>query len=327
MLQMQGHEVSGISLNPEKKSLFAQCELDDIFKYDLRIDIRNKKNISGAINIVNPEVIIHLAAQSLVGNSYDNPIETFETNVMGTLNILETSRNLSNLKAILIVTTDKVYKNHESIRGFVESDALGGGDPYSASKAAADIAAQSWIKSFGLVPICIARAGNVVGGGDWASNRIIPDLVNAFSKNEPVSLRNPKAIRPWQHVLDCLNGYLILIQEMLNSDKTGEWNFGPSLEETYSVEMLVEGFARDWGLRTKSWVLDSKQYPGETSQLLLNSDKSRQLLNWRDLLSFEQTIQLTVAWYKEVGIGNFREVTLKQIAYFMDLQKLESKNK
>ena len=179
MLQIQGHEVSGISLNPPQKSLFVQAEIEGTLKHDFRIDIRNREELTKVIHTVNPEIIVHLAAQPLVRESYKFPVETFETNVIGTLNVLEATKDLKNLQAALIITTDKVYKNNRHLRGYVETDELGGDDPYSASKAAIDIAAQSWIKSFATVPIAIARAGNVICGVDWATDRIIPDLVNA----------------------------------------------------------------------------------------------------------------------------------------------------
>jgi CDP-glucose 4,6-dehydratase len=173
-----------------------------MFENDFRIEIRNSMELTQAIEKIEPEVIIHLAAQPLVRESYKDPVGTFETNVLGTLNLLEATKELKSLKATLIITTDKVYKNKNHLRGYVETDELGGDDPYSASKAAADIAAQSWVKSFATSPVAIARAGNVIGGGDWATDRIVPDLVNAYTSNQRPTLRYPDAIRPWQHVLD-----------------------------------------------------------------------------------------------------------------------------
>jgi CDP-glucose 4,6-dehydratase len=257
MLEMQGHTVSGIALDPPAKSLFNQAELSPIFKHDLRLDIRDRAAMKQAVEMIDPEVIIHLAAQPLVRESYRIPVETFDTNVLGTLNILEATRELKHLKAALIITTDKVYKNHNHLRGYVETDELGGDDPYSASKAAADIAAQSWIKSFAKVPMAIARAGNVIGGGDWAQDRIIPDLVNAYSSGILPTLRYPNAIRPWQHVLDCLNGYLKLINHQLSSGVGGEWNFGPDLAEKHSVGDLVTTFAEKWGRTGLLWNLET----------------------------------------------------------------------
>ena len=321
MLQMQGHTVSGISLDPPEKSLFNQAGLSDIFKNDLRIDIRNSKDLGYAVKIIEPEVIIHLAAQPLVRESYKDPVGTFETNVLGTLNLLEATKDLANLRASLIITTDKVYKNHNHLRGYVETDELGGDDPYSASKAAADVAAQSWVKSFATTPVAIARAGNVIGGGDWATDRIIPDLVNSYSSNQTPTLRYPDAVRPWQHVIDCLNGYQKLVNKMLSDGISGEWNFGPSLDERHSVVELVETFAKSWGIigNQQVWKLEQIQQPHEAGYLLLDSTKAREKLNWHDNLDFASSISLTASWFKQSQSQNLLEITVKQIEEFFSL--------
>ena len=319
MLEIQGHTVSGIALDSLEKSLFNQAHLSEIFENDLRIDIRNSQELARAIKEIEPDVIIHLAAQSLVRESYRVPVETFDINVTGTLNVLEATRELKNLKASLIITTDKVYKNHNLLRGYVETDELGGDDPYSASKASADIATQSWIKCFANSPVAIARAGNVVGGGDWAQDRIIPDLVGAYSKNSLPVLRYPDAIRPWQHVLDCLNGYLALINKQLSEGVSGEWNFGPDLSEKYSVGELVTNFANAWGIQSEPWVLDSNSHPHEAGYLLLDSSKARELLTWSDKLSFDKKIQWTVEWYKSLNEESALELTRSQIMSFLKL--------
>jgi|688.fasta_scaffold282484_2 CDP-glucose 4,6-dehydratase len=319
MLEMQGHTVSGIALDPLEKSLFNQAHCSEIFENDLRIDIRNSQELARAIKKIEPDVIIHLAAQSLVRESYRVPVETFDINVTGTLNVLEATRELKNLKASLIITTDKVYKNHNLLRGYVETDELGGDDPYSASKASADIATQSWIKCFANSPVAIARAGNVVGGGDWAQDRIIPDIVGAYSKNSLPVLRYPDAIRPWQHVLDCLNGYLALINKQLSEGVSGEWNFGPDLSEKNSVGELVTNFANAWGIQSEPWVLDSNSHPHEAGYLLLDSSKARELLTWSDKLSFDKKIQWTVEWYKSLNEESALELTRSQIMSFLKL--------
>jgi CDP-glucose 4,6-dehydratase len=321
MLQMQGHDVSGISLEPAENSLFNMTDLKNTFKNDLRLDIRNLHELSRAVKSIEPEIIIHLAAQPLVRESYKDPIGTFETNVLGTLNLLEATKNVASLKATLIVTTDKVYKNHNHLRGYVETDELGGDDPYSASKAAADIAAQSWVKSFSATPVAIARAGNVIGGGDWATDRIIPDLVNAYSTNQLPKLRYPGAIRPWQHVLDCLNGYLFLINSMLSKGTSGEWNFGPSLDEKHSVLDLVITFANSWGIDNEenAWTIEKTEQPHEAGYLLLDSSKARNLLGWTDKLSFSESIELTSDWFKQSRNLNPREITINQILKFSSL--------
>ena len=317
MLEMQGHTVSGISLDPAEKSLFIQADLASIFKNDLRIDIRDGDAIKTAFEKINPDVMIHLAAQPLVRESYRSPVETFEVNVLGTLNVLEATKELENLKAALIITTDKVYKNHNHLRGYVESDELGGDDPYSASKAAADIAAQSWIKNYAKVPMAIARAGNVIGGGDWAQDRIIPELVNSFSSGNQPTLRYPDAIRPWQHVLDCLNGYLSLVNRQIHEGFTGEWNFGPDLIEKRTVAELTNFFGSSWGVQDNLWEVDSGVQLHEAGYLLLDSTKSRTRLNWCDKLNFADVVQWTVDWYKNANNEDCLLTTRRQIRSFL----------
>jgi CDP-glucose 4,6-dehydratase len=319
MLEMQGHTVSGIALDPSNKSLFNQAELAPIFKHDIRLDIRDRVATKAAVEKIDPEVIIHLAAQPLVRESYRIPVETFDINVLGTLNLLEATRELKKLKAALIITTDKVYKNQSHLRGYIETDELGGHDPYSASKAAADIAAQSWIKSFANVPISIARAGNVIGGGDWAQNRIIPDLVNAYSAGEIPTLRYPDAIRPWQHVLDCLNGYLKLVDHMIKTQTAGEWNFGPDLTEIRSVSNLVNEFATNWSLEGTKWNFDAITQLYETELLLLDSSKARTRLNWTDKLDFYESVKWTAIWYANYDGQNLRELCNFQLRTFKGL--------
>jgi CDP-glucose 4,6-dehydratase len=321
MLQMQGHTVSGISLDPFEKSLFNQAGLNNLFENDLRIDIRNSSLLTQAVKQLEPEVIIHLAAQPLVRESYKDPTGTFETNVLGTLNLLEATKQLANLKATLIITTDKVYKNHNHLRGYVETDELGGDDPYSASKAAADIATQSWIKSFATSPIAIARAGNVIGGGDWAIDRIVPDLVTAYSSGGAPKLRYPDAIRPWQHVLDCLNGYLMLIDQMIDKNLGGEWNFGPDHRDKYSVLDLVNNFARSWGVdsNSKTWQSEDTVQPHEAGYLLLDSNKARTTLGWKDKLDFVESVEWTSLWFKNQKNENSLAQTEEQIKNFLKL--------
>jgi CDP-glucose 4,6-dehydratase len=321
MLQMQGHTVSGISLDPQQISLFNQANLKDLFEHDFRLDIRNSQELQEAIRKIDPDVIVHLAAQPLVRESYRDPAGTFETNVLGTLNVLEATKGLLNLKATLIITTDKVYKNHNHLRGYVETDELGGDDPYSASKAAADIATQSWAKSFANTPVAIARAGNVIGGGDWATDRIIPDLVNAYSSNQIPTLRYPHAIRPWQHVLDCLNGYLKLVDSMISTGVSGEWNFGPNLEDKHEVLDLVKVFAKAWGVQEidSVWTLEDSKQPHEAGYLLLDSSKARKSLSWNDELSFSDSINWTANWFKASQTNDPLQVTTDQIKEFLEI--------
>jgi CDP-glucose 4,6-dehydratase len=319
ILSRQGHTVSGISRNPESKSLYLDAGLSNIFNRDLRVDIRDRDLLSRAVEEISPDVIIHLAAQPLVRYSYLHPQETFDTNVMGTINLLEATRALKNLQAVLVVTTDKVYKNYNHLRGYVETDELGGMDPYSASKAAADLSAQSWIESFAEVPMTIARAGNVIGGGDWASDRIIPDLVRAYSLNEKPVIRYPEAIRPWQHVLDCLNGYLKLIEAQLSQQVSGQWNFGPDLQTKSTVAQLVAKFGKAMGVADSTWSLQTSTSAHEAGYLLLDSTKARSILGWRDRLDFASTIDWTAAWYKRAVNREVRSVTEEQVSKFLTL--------
>lgn len=316
ILRQQGHLVSGISLKPEVRSLFEQAEIGKFLENDIRCDIRESTKLSGYFKEVNPEVVIHLAAQALVRESYKNPIDTFETNVIGTLNVLKASQQISDLKAQLIITTDKVYKNISKTAGYLETDALGGQDPYSASKAMADIAAQSWISSFKNPPTVIARAGNVIGGGDVCADRLIPDLISSYSSGLVPKLRAPNSVRPWQHVLDCLNGYLMLVDAVIQKNADGTWNFGPDEKQSKTVADVANIAGAVWGVE-KSWENDLGNHPHEASMLMLNSNKARADLGWSDKLSFEESVKWTINWYKNVNEGsNPLDETLKNIREF-----------
>jgi CDP-glucose 4,6-dehydratase len=252
----------------------------------------------------------------LVQESYKNPTDTFETNVIGTLNVLKASQQISDLKAQLIITTDKVYKNISKTAGYLETDALGGQDPYSASKAMADIAAQSWISSFKNPPTAIARAGNVIGGGDVCADRLIPDLISSYSSGLVPKLRAPNSVRPWQHVLDCLNGYLMLVDAVIQKNADGAWNFGPDEKQSKTVADVANIAGTIWGAE-KSWDNDLGNHPHEASMLMLNSNKARTDLGWSDKLSFEESVKWTINWYKNVNEGsNPLEETLKNIREF-----------
>ena len=316
ILRQQGHLVSGISLEPEVGSLFERAEIGKFLENDIRCDIRESTKLSGYFKEVNPEVVIHLAAQALVRESYKNPIDTFETNVIGTLNVLKASQQISDLKAQLIITTDKVYKNISKTAGYLETDALGGQDPYSASKAMADIAAQSWISSFKNPPTVIARAGNVIGGGDVCADRLIPDLISSYSSGLVPKLRAPNSVRPWQHVLDCLNGYLRLVDAVIQKNADGAWNFGPDEKQSKTVADVANIAGAVWGVE-KSWENDLGNHPHEATMLMLNSNKARADLGWSDKLSFEESVKWTINWYKNVNEGsNPLDETLKNIREF-----------
>lgn len=312
MLKAKGHEIYGISLDPETNSLFNQATVSKFLKKDSRIDIRDQRKLQSEIESADPDVIIHLAAQSLVPESYTNPVFTFETNILGTINVLESTRRLSNLRATLIITTDKVYKNKGQLQGYKESDELGGVDPYSASKAAADLLTQSWRNSFGKSPISIARAGNVIGGGDWSRYRIIPDIVRSIQSGSELILRYPESIRPWQHVLDCLNGYLQVIEHQIAYGIQGEWNFGPSDGESLDVKGLVEKFCHE--LNSSIPITMSKTAYEEAHILRLDSSASRQKLAWAEKLDLNQTIKWTANWYRNMEDKNF---TMSQVENFL----------
>jgi CDP-glucose 4,6-dehydratase len=290
--------------------------LENFLENDIRCDIRDSEKLADHFKKINPDVVIHLAAQALVRESYKSPLATFETNVLGTLNVMKASQQIEGLTAQLIITTDKVYKNINKPEGYIETDALGGQDPYSASKAMADIAAQSWLSSFDNPPSAIARAGNVIGGGDVCGDRLIPDLINSYSIGMTPKLRAPNSIRPWQHVLDCLNGYLLLIDAIIKGTGSGEWNFGPNDNEINTVADVAEIAGSIWGMETK-WEQDEGLHPHEANLLLLNSEKARTKLEWKDKLDFNESVTWTTNWYLNVlQGGNPLEETLRNIHEF-----------
>ena len=303
LLLERGHHVSGVSLNPERDSLFEKAKISNLLEKDLRVDIRDLDDLTYSFKGINPDVVVHFAAQALVHKSYKDPLTTYGTNVIGTINVLKASQALGELRAQLIITTDKVYKNVNRESGCLESDPLGGYDPYSASKAMADIATQSWISSFENVPTAIARAGNVIGGGDISENRLIPDLVNCYTSGLTPQLRAPNSVRPWQHVLDCLNGYLLLVDALLIGKGEGAWNFGPDQKQARTVSEVSELAGAIWGTENK-WKQDLTKYPQEANLLTLNSDKARTNLSWQDKLNFEESVSWTMNWYKSVYTGS-----------------------
>ena len=299
-----GAEVAGLSLYlPSKPSLFEGLDLSRSIE-NFEVDIRNHKQLTKAINSFNPEIIFHLAAQPIVLRSYKEPRDTMETNIMGTINVLEAIRQSASTKVGVIITTDKVYENKNWLYGYRESDTLGGKDPYSASKAAAEITTSAYHRSFFQHEdklVVTTRAGNVIGGGDWGENRIVPDCITAWAKGEEVTLRNPRATRPWQHVLEPLSGYLWLATQLYkNHDLAGEgFNFGPDAEEDQSVESLVKELQGTW--KNAKWKTNyiEKEAQKEAGLLRLSCDKATQLLGWRPCLSFEETAKMTATWYKE----------------------------
>ena len=303
-LKIMGADVIGISLDePEPISHFQFAKIFDGIE-DCRIDIRDANKIKQKIIDASPDFLFHLAAQPIVGRSYEDPLETWNTNVMGTINILESLRYVKNECTAVIITSDKCYDNVEWEWGYRENDTLGGPDPYSASKGAAEIAIRSYFKSYFKDPdngirIASARAGNVIGGGDWAESRIVPDCIKAWSQNERVELRNPASTRPWQHVLEPLGGYLVLASELSkNDDIHGEaFNFGPPAHQNHNVLSLVEEMSLHWNQVKWEKPKEAKDAFYESGLLKLNCDKALHLLNWQAVLSFSETVKLTTEWY------------------------------
>jgi CDP-glucose 4,6-dehydratase len=302
-LQLLGAHVVGIALEPPTTpSHFEVAGLGASIQ-DLRIDIRDACQLADAVAHAQPDFVFHLAAQALVRPSYDDPLATWSTNVMGTLHLLEGLRRLDKPCAAVIITSDKCYDNVEWVWGYRETDGLGGPDPYSASKGAAELAIRSHITSYfpkdGKVRIASARAGNVIGGGDWAADRIVPDCIRAWSQDGTVQLRNPHATRPWQHVLEPLSGYLNLAMALASDAKLhGEpFNFGPPTQQNHSVLELVREMSLHWNQVRWEDVSRVTQGPYESRLLKLNCDKALHFLRWQAVMSFLDTVRLTAAWY------------------------------
>ncbi|MDO8291955.1 MAG: CDP-glucose 4,6-dehydratase [Gallionella sp.] len=304
-LKQLGAKVVGIALDPPTDpSHFAAAHLADGIT-DLRIDIRDRAALKDAIVTAQPDFVFHLAAQALVRRSYDDPVETWQTNVLGTLHVLEALRKLDKHCAAVIITSDKCYDNVEWVWGYRETDAMGGPDPYSASKGAAELAIRSHIKSYfpkatSKVRIASARAGNVIGGGDWAADRIVPDCVRAWSAGNAVDLRNPHSTRPWQHVLEPLSGYLSLAVALSQRPELhGEpFNFGPQAQQNHSVLELVRQMALRWDQVRWQDVSQSAAGPYESGLLKLNCDKALHYLRWHAVMGFEDTVNMTAEWYR-----------------------------
>jgi len=272
-----------------------------------------------ALGITKPDVLIHMAAQPLVRESFAHPRQTVETNVMGTLNVLEAAGTCDTLRGALIVTTDKVYRNVGRQSGYVEDEPLGGDDPYSASKAMADLLTHAWLASFPGPPTAVVRAGNVIGGGDYSQDRLVPDAIKALSRGDQVLLRFPGSIRPWQHVLDCLNGYLAVTQHALSSStrNAGVWNIGPGNGGLVSVSEVTAALGRLWG-NENCWSVAEGEHPDEAGLLALDASKARHELGWDNILSLESAVEWTADWYLRVARGEPPlDVTLDQVTAFM----------
>ena len=319
MLHHVGAKVSGIALDPVKDGIFEKAALHELLAHDIRLDIRDSVELTKAFQRISPDVVIHLAAQPLVLASYEKPSETYETNVIGTLNVLQAVEATPSVEATLIITTDKVYRQEAGIeKAFVETDAMGAADPYSTSKAMADLLTQSWIAGHPEARIAIARAGNVIGGGDVAENRLLPDLVNAFAAGKPGAVRNPSSVRPWQHVLDCLAGYISLTEALLSGKaKSGAYNFGPAPESPLDVNEVATLAASVWG-QGAEWRIEGRDQPHESTFLTLDSGKSKSILGWREKLTSKNAITWSIEWSKRETMGeSARALTMEQLSAFL----------
>ena len=324
-----GAKVVGISLDvPSTPAHFDACNLSGSL-VDLRFDIRNIELLENAVEKYQPDYVFHLAAQALVKKSYMDPLETWSTNVMGTINVLNSLRVLKKRCAAVIITSDKCYDNVEWVWGYRETDTLGGPDPYSASKGAAELAVKSYIKSFfqseSNVRIASARAGNVSGGGDWAMDRIIPDCVKSWANNEIVELRNPHSTRPWQHVLEPLSGYLNLAVCLYNEPEFhGEsFNFGPKTIQNHSVKDLVVEMTRYWNRVSWKDISINHQGPYESGLLKLNCDKALFYMNWHSVMDFKETVRFTAEWYRNYynNSDNILNTSNNQISEYSSMAK------
>lgn len=326
-LQQAGAEVSGFALAPPTQpNLFTLARVEEGM-HSMIGDIRDFEKFQGVIERSRPEIIIHMAAQSLVRQSYVDPVTTYATNVIGTVNVLEAARRSKSVKVVVNITSDKCYENREWIWGYRENDSMGGYDPYSSSKGCAELVTATYQNIFSSgshadqVALASARAGNVIGGGDWATDRLIPDMVKAFIAGQPVMIRNPQAVRPWQHVLEPLNGYLVLAEKLWTQDKkfVGGWNFGPRDDDCQPVAWVVEQLVKQWGGNAR-WELDANAHPHEANFLKLDCTKAKTNLDWTPKLTLREALIHTIDWYRAyVANKDMRAKTLEQISGYQRL--------
>ena len=323
LLRRLGAEVTGFALPAGDNDLFETARVAAAIQRHEVGDIRDLAALSTSLSAAEPEIVLHMAAQSLVRLSYDEPVLTYATNVMGTVHLLEAVRKVPSVRATIIVTSDKCYANSGEARGFREDDRLGGHDPYSNSKGCAELVTDSYRKSFfpadGRSHVASVRAGNVVGGGDWARDRLIPDAIRAFSANSVLRIRNPDAIRPWQHVLDPISGYLRLAQSLVENGAAfaEAWNFGPAGDSEVPVSTVVTQLARLWG-NSASWEVDGDRHAHEAAYLRLDCSKAASRLDWHPAVDLDRTLQLSVDWYRSARGGqDMQAVTMAQIEDFL----------
>ena len=318
-LVQMGARVTGLSLPAEEVSLFHQARLAEVVDHR-EGDIRDFATVEAAVRAADPQVVFHLAAQPLVRLSYETPVETFATNVQGTVHVLDACRRAANLRAIVCITSDKAYENREWVWPYRESDPMGGHDPYSASKGAAELIIASYRRSFfsaAGAPLCASvRAGNVIGGGDWAADRLVPDLMRALIAGEKPLIRSPHSIRPWQHVLEALGGYLMIAERLAKGDASVAegWNFGPSDDDTQPVNWIADRLCEAWG-EGASWTQpENAAGPHEAKILKLDCAKARNALGWRPAWGLGEALRRIVEWHKGVAGGaDARALTLAQL--------------
>ncbi len=330
-LASMGAKVTGYALAPNTSpNFFEVAQVEGDLEQSHLADIRDLEKLQKAIADAKPEIVIHMAAQPLVRYSYTHPVETYATNVMGTVNVLESIRAVDCVRATVVVTTDKCYENKEWAWGYRENEPMGGHDPYSNSKGCAELVTSAYRQSYfphekylkHRVAIASARAGNVIGGGDWSEDRLIPDAIKAFEAKETLIIRNPLATRPWQHVLEPLSGYLVLSQALYQEGSRfdGGWNFGPRDQDARSVREVIELLIHDWGSEV-SWAQDKLEQPHEAHSLKLDCSKARQYLGWAPRLSLEQAIKSIVQWHQaHQQHGDMREISLKEITHYQKLK-------
>ena len=318
-LHALGARVHGLALAPATEpSLWKLLDLDAEVKSGLA-DVRDLAAVRRAFEEAKPEIVLHLAAQSLVRPSYDDPVGTYATNVMGTVHVLEAARTSAAMRVVVNVTSDKCYENRETDQAYRETDAMGGRDPYSSSKGCAELVTAAYRNSFYKdKALASARAGNVIGGGDWAADRLLPDLVRAALLGEAAMIRNPGAVRPWQHVLEPLAGYLLLAERLWNDPArfAGGWNFGPPVDEAIPVKDVADAFARRWGSAAR-WKTDGGVHPHEARFLRLDAAKARKELGWKPRLRLQDAIGWTADWYRQQAAGTLaRTLCLSQIEQY-----------
>ena len=327
-LDALGAKVTGIALAPLEPSLFTLANVEAVVDHHT-VDINHLDAMQAVFERSAPDLVFHLAAQSLVRYSYRYPIETLATNVLGTAHVLEACRLTPSVKAVVIATSDKCYDNHDSTRGHREGDPMGGDDPYSASKGCAELVTHAWRTSFFAGrSVASVRAGNVFGGGDWAADRLVPDLIRGFAAATPVSIRSPSAVRPWQHVLDPLRGYLLLAERLFSDSAAFAegWNFGPDPESVVPVSDIADRLVALWGGEAGWRTVVDGAAPKEAAVLQLDSSKVRQRLGWRPVWSLAQGLAATVSWYKAHAAGQDIDVLSRQqiAAYTGDMAAMSA---